>query len=104
MAVGNALTQVSLNQNLSQLAVQVRDLMQQLQNLSVGINGQGNGTAVLEAAGYSAGDAAIVLQFVGYMNTVAGVYYGTVQQGGSGGTGASLFNFNQALAPLWAGQ
>jgi len=29
---------------------------------------------------------------------LAGVYYGTVQQGGTGGTGAVLFNFDNALA------
>jgi len=40
----------------------------------------------------------------GYMNTIAGCYYGTVQQGGSGGTGATEFNFNNALSVLWGGQ
>jgi len=29
---------------------------------------------------------------------LAGVYYGTVQQGGTGGTGAVLFDFDNALA------
>lgn len=104
MAVGNVVTQATLNQNLSLLAVQLRDLMQQVSNLSLGINGQANGLAVLEAAGYSAEDAAAVIEMVAYMNTVAGAYFGTVQQGGSGGSGASTFNFNQALSQLWAGQ
>ena len=104
MAVGTALTSATINQNLSLLSVQLRDLMQQLANLSIGVNGQGTGLAALEAAGYSAADANTALQLIGYMNTVAGVYFGTVQQGGTGGTGAILFNFNQALSQLWSGQ
>jgi hypothetical protein len=55
-------------------------------------------------AGFSAADAQTVLNMINNMQTVQGVYKGTVQQGGSGGTGATLFNFEDALTPLWAGQ
>ena len=107
MAVGTALTSATINQNLSLLSVQLRDLMQQLANLSTGINGQGNGLAVLEAAGFSSAanaanpggvsDAQLALSMISYLNTVAGVYFGTAAQ-------TPAFNFNQELSQLWSGQ
>lgn len=104
MSVGDTINEATMNQNLSSLAVQLRNLMWQIQNLSLGINGQGSGLAVLEALGYDSGDAATALELIAYMNTVAGVYYGSTQAGGSGGTGAVAFNYNQALSQLWVGQ
>ena len=70
--------------------------------------------AALTAIGYSnapdpanpggVSDAALAAQYLGYMSTLGGIYYGVVQQGGTGGTGATTFNFDNALSPLWAGR
>jgi len=102
MSVGNQATEASVNQSLSDAALQLRNLCQAIMNFQSWIVQEG--TAGLEAMGFSAADAAAVLTMSSYMNTVAGCYFGTVQQGGSGGTGAIMFNFNNALCGLWAGQ
>ena len=114
MSVGNQSTKASVDQTLSSVAVQLRNVMQMIDNLNTQVNGGGAGLAYLQGIGYgntsnpgnpgSQSDAAYAETIIGYMNTVKGVYEGTVQQGGSGGTGASTFDFDTALAPLWAGQ
>lgn len=114
MSVGGQGSSGTVDGVLSNLAVSVRNLMQDATDLNTWINGQGNGLTYLSQLGYSTvpsatnpgglSDAALALQYIGYFTTLAGVYGGTVQQGGSGGTGATTFNFNNALAPLWAGR
>jgi hypothetical protein len=102
MAVGTQASTATINDSLSSLALSMRGLAEQIIDQALFIDNLG--TAGLETLGFNSTDAATVLQMIGYMNTVAGVYYGTVQQGGSGGTGASDFNFNNALSSLWGGQ
>lgn len=112
MSVGLQFNKDQVDSKLTSLAVQMRNVMTYVGYLNTQVNGQGNGLAVLEAAGYSAdanpdnpgsqSDAAYALQKLAYLNTVAGVYYGTVQQGGAGGTGAAEFDFDNALSTLWA--
>ena|ERR1700749_4115521 len=112
--VGTQPSNATINNQLTGIALQMRELMQAASNLSTQVNGTGQGLAYLEAMGFSSAansdnpgdmsDAAWALQVIAYFNTVAGCYFGTVQQGGSGGTGASDFNFHNALASLWNGQ
>jgi hypothetical protein len=112
--VGTQPTNATINNQLTSIAVQMRNLMQQAANLSTQVNGTGQGLAYLEEMGYASAandsnpgdqsDAAWALEVIAYFNTVAGCYYGTVQQGGSGGTGAATFDFDSALASLWNGQ
>ena len=112
MAVGIQFNKDQVDSRLTQLAVRLRDVMADTTYLNTQVNGQGNGLAVLEAAGYSSAanpanpasmsDAAYALQKLAYLNTLAGCYLGTVQQGGTGGTGAATFNFDNALSTLWA--
>lgn len=102
MAVGNQANMTSLNNTVSILAVQLRNLCSQISNFEEFITTQG--TAGLEALGFSSGDASTMVTMVDYMSTIAGCYNGSVQQGGSGGTGAVLFDFDNALSGLWAGQ
>jgi len=114
MSVGLQLNQAAMDQLLTNYAQQMRDLMQAVANLSLTVNGTGQGLARLEAMGYSAeanpdnpasmSDAAYALQLIAYLNTVAGVCNGTVQAGGTGGTGAVAFNYDAALSVLWAGR
>ena len=102
MSIGNQPSQAAINQWLTSNAVSMRNLMGGIQEFQMQVTALG--TTGLEALGYDAADAAAVVAAVNYMANLAGCYFGTVQQGGSGGTGAILYNFNAQLAPLWAGQ
>jgi len=93
MTVGVQLTKAAVDQLITNLSVQMRDV---LTDLSLNVNGQGGGLAYLEAIGYTAGDAATALAAISYLNTIAGVYFGTATQD-------SDFDFNQTLAQYWGG-
>lgn len=102
MSVGNQTSQGNVNTTLTTLATSLRELMNdilQQQQYLVKLGSTG-----LQGLGFTAGDATTVLDDVNHMATVAGCYKGTVQQGGTGGTGAILFNFEDFLTHLWAGQ
>jgi len=101
MTVGNQPTVAGLNQSLTSAAQQLRGTLQEIGNFTVQV--QNLGTAGLEALGFTAGDAASFLQYAGYLSTLVGCYQGTVQQGGAGGTGATLFDFYNALSAVCAG-
>ncbi len=103
MTVGSQPNSATIDNQLTNYALQLRNLMQSISNLSMEVNANNTGVANMEAVGYSSQDAATVLQVVGYMNTIAGVYFGTVQAGGNGGTGAIDFNYNSGLSSLWNG-
>jgi hypothetical protein len=102
MAVGNQPSQAQINQQLSTYAVELRNIMQTIANFEMSVTALG--VAGLTGLGFGSADAQAVVTQVNYMSNVAGCYFGTVQQGGSGGTGAILFNFHSELCPLWAGQ
>ena len=95
MAIGTQPSVIGLNTQLSGAAVQLRNAMFAAQQLAVFANAEG--LAGLELIGFAAADATAFLSMVSYMNTVAGVYYGTATQG-------SGFNFDNALAELRGGQ
>lgn len=107
MSVGTQADNANVNNALTNISVNLRALMTQITNLSTWINGQGDGLVVLAELGYSTvptatnpggvSDAQLASNMISYLNTVAGVYYGTATQG-------TTFNFNQELSQLWAGQ
>lgn len=107
MPVGATIGASQIDNIITALAVRWRQLAQDTVNLSLSVNGQGQGLAYLTALGKSAdpnpdnpggvSDAALALAMISYMNTNAGVYLGTATQ-------ATAFNFNQVLAQCWAGQ
>jgi hypothetical protein len=107
MAVGQASNSGQVDIDLINYSIALRDLMQNITNLSTWINGQGQGLAFLEQLGYSSeadegnpggvSDAQMALNYIAYLNTVAGVYYGTATQ-------AAEFDFNNAMSPLWNGR
>lgn len=100
MAVGNQanLTQASVNAYAAQMALQMRNTCQQSLAFNAAIVALG--LAGLEAIGFSPADAQTMINMAADMAQVAGVYNGTVQSGGTGGTGAILFNFQNALTAL----
>jgi hypothetical protein len=98
MAIGNVPTVAQLNGQIAALATQYRTLAAQATELQAYVTGQG--TAGLETLGFTAADAASFVTMTGYLNTLALIYGGQVQQGGSGGTGASVFDFGNALSAV----
>jgi hypothetical protein len=104
MPVGNQSTQASINGSITSCATTLRDACQAIKNLSTQVNGQANGLAYLESIEYSSAanpnnpngisDAQLALNVIAYLNTVAGVYFGTATQG-------TAFNFDQELSQAW---
>jgi hypothetical protein len=102
MAVGNQPTAQVINNSAGRVAVSMRQVMAAAKDLETQVASLGS--SGLQAAGLSSGDAASLITLVNYLSTVSGCYYGTVQQGGTGGTGAITFNFDNALSALWGFQ
>jgi hypothetical protein len=105
--IGQTANSGTVDNNIVNYAVGMRNLMQNIVNLSTWINGQGNGLAYLEDLGYSSApdtnnpggvsDAQMALNVIAYLNTVAEVYFGNATQ-------ADTFDFNNELSQLWNGQ
>jgi hypothetical protein len=99
MPIGNQPSSIfQINNQAAQLAIQLRSVMASIVVFQNWIAAQG--ATGLQNIGFSSTDAQAMLNQASYLNTVAGVYYGTVQQGGSGGSGASTFNFANELTAL----
>ena len=107
MPVGAVIGSSQVDNIITALAVRMRDVMRQVSNLSLAVNGQGTGLAYLESIGYSGtanpanpggvSDAQYAQNMISFLNTVAGVYFGTATQ-------ATDFNFDQELSQVWAAQ
>lgn len=108
MTVGIQATKASMDQNLTQLSIQMRNLMTQIRNEWTAVNNGAAGTPVqvLTAMGYdnttdsapgNQTDASYASYLLNTLNTVAEVYFGQATQ-------ATDYDFDNALAPLWAGQ
>jgi hypothetical protein len=95
MSVGNQASTGSINSQLSSMAISLRNILTSVEQFQEFVVAQGQ--SGLEALGYDSTDATTVLNMASYMNTVAGVYFGTATQG-------TQFDFDNALCGLWAGQ
>jgi hypothetical protein len=93
-----------MDNKLSDLAVAWRELCQKASNLSVEVNGQNQAIPYLQGLGYDTSEANDAERFIAYFNTLAQIYYGQLQQGGQGGTGATTFDFHNATSVLWGGR
>lgn len=102
MSFGNQQDPATLNAQLSALALQTRNLMQALKNYTQWFNQLGL-TNVETLFTLDAADAQSVTLLVNYLTALQEIYYGQLQQGGTGGSGAVTFNFDNALAILWGG-
>ena len=115
--VGAALNSGQMDNMLTSLAVRLRDVMRNISDLNLSVNGTGAGLAYMKQIGYSdvvatsnpnnpggITDAAWALQVLSFLNNPSLVYFGLLQQGGTGGTGATIQNFNLQLAGVWGGQ
>lgn len=107
MPVGATIGSDQMNNIITSAAVQLRDVMQGIAELHLSVNGQGQGLAYLESIGYSSdpdpanpggvSDAALALSTIGYLHTVAAVYFGDAAQ-------SPAYDFHQQLSAVWAGQ
>lgn len=100
MTVGMQATTASINQALTSYSINLRNDLANIANFQEFVVGLG--AAGLQAIGYSAADAASVLQYASYMATIAEIFAGTFGQAPAGAA-AAAFNFGNALAPLSAG-
>jgi hypothetical protein len=104
MAVGATIGSGQMDNMITSAAVHLRDVCQDISELSLSVNGQGEGLAYLVSLDTSdapnpenpggISDAAYALSMISYENTVAGVYFGTAAQD-------PAFNFSQELSQLW---
>lgn len=107
MSVGNQANTTTISNAITSSAINLRSVMEGINHLSTFVNGQGTGLQTLAAIGFSTAptaanpggisDAQYALNMISYLNTVAGVYYGTATQ-------ATTFDFNQELSQMWGGQ
>ena len=102
MAIGAPTDPANLNGDITSLAQQWRDAALGSERLAAWVSKQPDDATVAAKFGIAETDVPQLRTDIGYLSTLAGVHNGTVQQGGSGGTGASLFNFGDALT-VWAG-
>jgi len=95
MTIGTQPGSGNIDNTLTQLAIELRNVMQDWLNLSAYVTSIG--TAGLEVIGYSPAQAAAVEAVTGNMATLAQIYQGTP-------VGLPLpFNFSADTEPLWAG-
>jgi hypothetical protein len=104
MPVGATIGSSHMDNMITSAAVHLRDVCQDISELSLSVNGQGTGLAYLESLDFGSApnpenpggisDAAYALSMISYENTVAGVYFGTAAQ-------PSDFDFSQELSQLW---
>src|SRR5271169_4646202 len=107
MPVGAIIGSDQMNNIITSVAVDLATLMRNISRLNLSVNGQAAGLAYLTSIGYSGtanpanpgsiSDAQYALNMIGYLNTVAAVYFGTATQ-------ATVFNFDQELSQIWGGQ
>lgn len=94
MAIGNPVTTTSINQQVGGLAIGLRNQCNAIKNFFEWVNVVGQ--AGLVSYGFSSSDATLVLNMASYLNTIAGIYYGTATQ-------ATDYNFDNQLCELWGG-
>jgi len=107
MPVGATIGSSQMDNIITSLAVQLREIMQDIADTNLSVNGQGQGLAYLQSIGYSnvanpanpnnKSDAQYALDMISYLNTVAAVYFGTAAQ-------TPAYNFNQQLSAVWGGR
>jgi hypothetical protein len=104
VGAGSQPTAATTNQDLTNIAVAMRNVMEAASNLNKEVTGAESGLTYLESIGFGSAansdnpgavsDAQFALNMIGYLNTLALVYYG-------GATQPSAFNFDNALSVLW---
>lgn len=94
MAIGAPINPGIMNDQVGQIAVNLRNACQSIVNMQNTLVAVGQ--PALVAAGFTSTDATNLMTAVNQLNTIAQVYYGTATQ-------ATMFNFNNVGAPLTGG-
>lgn len=107
IGVGVQPTNASINNALTGIALQMRNVVQQAANLSKQVNSTGDALAYLEAAGYSAvanpdnpggiSDAQLALNLLNSLTTIVELATGNA-------TLTTATDFTTTLSLLWNGQ
>jgi hypothetical protein len=93
--IGMQNTAASVNMRAGALAIQLRNVCQDMKNFQEWILTLGE--TGLDQLGFTPADATSILNAVSYMNTISSVFFGT-------GTQGTVFDFDNALAALYGGQ
>jgi hypothetical protein len=96
MTVGIQANYGLLQQQIGQLALNLRNDCQNILNLWEWVNSPSMGATGLEALGFSTADATEAVTQINYMATVAQLYKGNATQ-------PTVYDFDTQLAPLWGG-
>lgn len=96
MTAGNQPTVNSVNSQVAQMAVALRNDFQTLLNWSAWLNTVG--ATGLQAIGFTPGDANTIVAAIGNLADLAGIYQGLAAQI------ALPFNFEDNTSSLWGGQ
>lgn len=104
IGAGSQPTVATINQDLTNIAVAMRNVMRAAVELNTQVTGSESGLTYLEEIGFGSAanpgnpgqvsDAQLALTMIGYLSTPAGVYFGTATQ-------PSAFDFDNALSILW---
>jgi len=94
MAIGNIPTSDSLNFQLGQLAVALREWAHDVTVFHTAVTTLGQAGLEGLSQPFSDDDAAAFIYAANVLNTVAALYYGTAAQ-------PDAFNFDNALASTW---
>ena len=97
MTAGNQPSLAAVNQTAGSLAVQLRNLFEQINDFNAWLSAFG-GAAQLEAElQFSTADAQTIISTMANLAALAGIYQGT-------GTQAQEFNYEANSQALWGGQ
>lgn len=94
MVAGIQANAARIDEDITNIALALRAACTQARNLNVQVNGAGNGQAYLAGIGHT--DPTTALQYIGYLENMASLYFGLVNLPAS-------FNFDSGLAPSWGG-
>lgn len=95
MSVGAQTTNFTMDGTLTTLAVKLREIMTDIENLNTQVTSGGNTLAYLESIGYTAADAQTASTYITLMAEIQQAYFGLANI-------PAANNFNSGLAPLWA--
>lgn len=97
MTAGNQPSLAQVNQTAGSLAVQLRNLFEQVVDFNEWLSAFGGAAELESALGFTAADASTIISTIGNLFTLAGIYNGT-------GTQATVFNYSANSQALWGGQ
>lgn len=97
MTAGNQPSVAQVNQTAGSLAVQLRNLFEQINDFNAWVTAFGGAAALESQLQFTAADAQTIVSTMGNLAQLAGIYQGT-------GTQADAFGYEANSQSLWGGQ